>query len=788
MGQSPPPNGGAQSSGNGRSSSRTPPPQQVETSPVQSQQQTMDPSQLQHVPLDASASLQLHQQQLQMYLQQQELNQMQQHLYNTGGGMLSSQLQAGVPVSGRQDIPRGETTLGTMTSPNLFYPPASVPAPAYAGFTNPGMMYTTGSAQNMPYPAVSTQPNPGLPPFPMLDPEPGQKKHWERGSVSHPPAVLEQGQVAYPSQPGAGVQVNQHLAQPGGVGDTGPGTGVSDKSLSQQTRTGNLKEGNSAPVLEAMYGTGLERRNSGRNPHGSSSMAGTMSESSLLKAVLAESDYEKRAAKCDIRLLTLEEDMQELESQLNELMLNEPDFTECDEFLVLNRRKARLMKEHKALSQYKEELAGLMSVEPIHRAEAHGSENPVPHIFHPPPLSSSSQSPLSTSASAYHLAPTLPGLGYSHQASRSAPNLDPTIDPNSALLKGFSGNIPHSQVSYPAGGQESVPPSAVANTNSSVDRSSLLPQWQMIPSTTSICPGEVVNQSPYYPPPRYQEGNFSNSCLPSGSNSAVFHAQPTVGNLHSPKFTTAEMGRPSAQEHSAAHNAGIVYPNHRDQGFKEGQQQGLHHLGSTPGSDMHGQPMPGAQGGGLIGFEQIVAEEGSMLHPTDPTEGFLSPPSRSATSGTATLTPSPPSQPQATLTPPLSQSSQRFTAPAQRWVCSHCTFINDPGTRVCNMCDRTSDNPELVQETSSSNVPNGENSPLTGEYLEATVASASASGMVPEAAAAAEMPVANMEQLANFHSRIAEEQDQVVIVWVAVVVSYSCGRNGEEVLVMVVVV
>lgn len=33
------------------------------------------------------------------------------------------------------------------------------------------------------------------------------------------------------------------------------------------------------------------------------------------------------------------------------------------------------------------------------------------------------------------------------------------------------------------------------------------------------------------------------------------------------------------------------------------------------------------------------------------------------------------------------------------WICQHCTFHNDPDTRVCAVCFKTSDNPKFVRQT-----------------------------------------------------------------------------------------
>ncbi len=40
-----------------------------------------------------------------------------------------------------------------------------------------------------------------------------------------------------------------------------------------------------------------------------------------------------------------------------------------------------------------------------------------------------------------------------------------------------------------------------------------------------------------------------------------------------------------------------------------------------------------------------------------------------------------------------------FCILSPRWQCEHCTMHNEEGTRVCNVCDRTSDNPQMATDT-----------------------------------------------------------------------------------------
>jgi hypothetical protein len=315
-----------------------------------------------------------------------------------------------------------------------------------------------------------------------------------------------------------------------------------------------------------------------------------MSESVLLKSILEVSDYDKRAAKCDVTLLTLDEELQSVEAQLNDLMLNDPDFTESDDFKKLTRNKARLMKESKALGSYKVELAELLAAQnlPVLQPPVSGSPggDTAAPIYHPPNLSSSESmygsfpSPqplpsyptmpfpnqLANTSSAYTL-PGQPqvGLSYPHQVSHHSPSHGQEVPVSSTYQAVASGRDvypkpTHSRASYPA--QESFSHAPLAN--STIDHSSILPQWQMAPS---MAVSQPTSQAPPYPPPRYQNTNFNNSNTmgfapqssyanaPSGIAAPSSYAMGY--NPYAPQdalvFGGAGLNTPVAQEHGSPH-------------------------------------------------------------------------------------------------------------------------------------------------------------------------------------------------------------------------------------------
>ena len=60
--------------------------------------------------------------------------------------------------------------------------------------------------------------------------------------------------------------------------------------------------------------------------------------------------------------------------------------------------------------------------------------------------------------------------------------------------------------------------------------------------------------------------------------------------------------------------------------------------------------------------------------------------------------------PQSKPQPNKPGSSSKFGVHPKRWICQHCTFANDAHTRICLICDRTSDKPKYVEDESSGNI------------------------------------------------------------------------------------
>ncbi|XP_013410818.1 uncharacterized protein LOC106173998 [Lingula anatina] len=48
-------------------------------------------------------------------------------------------------------------------------------------------------------------------------------------------------------------------------------------------------------------------------------------------------------------------------------------------------------------------------------------------------------------------------------------------------------------------------------------------------------------------------------------------------------------------------------------------------------------------------------------------------------------------------------ATQRFQSQGSLWSCEHCTYLNEANMRVCEMCNRTSDNPQIVEKAAPEN-------------------------------------------------------------------------------------
>ena len=51
--------------------------------------------------------------------------------------------------------------------------------------------------------------------------------------------------------------------------------------------------------------------------------------------------------------------------------------------------------------------------------------------------------------------------------------------------------------------------------------------------------------------------------------------------------------------------------------------------------------------------------------------------------------------------PKHTSPSSKFGVHPKKWMCQHCTFENEAMTRVCLICDRTSDKPQYVEDIHS---------------------------------------------------------------------------------------
>lgn len=727
-------------------SSHTPPPPPSPPPPSsqgfgmqEGQQQQQQP---QAAASDTHAMLQQHQQQLQFYQQlaqqqqqqQQQWQQPPQPYYGDYHTLMPGQLQGTSFGAQMMENPVGSVPTRMMRGPEAVTSSGYAPPPA-----NQGSVYPT-------YPEYAQ--------LPISDLDTTTQRIHAQSMVG------PNRRWVHIPQPDYNLRMSQQSEGPVGAGYT-------DVTLRHSHRFTNMV----GPVAESsMVPSSTVNR----------SASSYMSESTLLRSILEESNYEKRAAKCDVRLLTLDEELQAVEVQVNDLLLNNPDCIESEDFKKLTRNKARLMKETEALSTYKKELADLMAAEAPHTPNFSGDPSQTTQIFHPPNLSSPESvygsyqsqqvsapypavsSPNQIYSSAPFTSPTHLQLGFSypHQASHSPVHVQEPIASSQTVPGRSVYGKPQAHVSYHSpNAQESLAHIMQTGANSSVDQTSILPQWQMNPSmmASSVARPTVTQPLPY-PAPRYQHGDYSNSAV--NFSTPLSYTQTGIAVFGTPGPNT-----PVAQEHGMTFAA----PPHLGESHSSGDitaqsHPGLSRLSSAPTLPGHGNTDQGA----FIGFENFLAgEEQPHFAPLQPLEFWHLFGKVNAVSPSPGLSQFPPQRPSPSHTPspppvrrssPVGQSAARFSSHEHRWECTHCTYINDARTRVCTMCDRTSDSPTLISNMEISR----------GQAVKSfTVQHAPPQGLrkMPVGAAApeAEKPVINQRQLNKFQKQIAEEQDQVYL-------------------------
>lgn len=492
------------------------------------------------------------------------------------------------------------------------------------------------------------------------------------------------------------------------------------------------RSGHSISTLEGPPAVGTESTNllgeagkGGKNMRPQSLPENRLSliSSPLLSRVIAESNYEKRAAKCEIHLMALKEELQEVDDALNALMLNNDEFCELEEFRSLNKRKAMLIREYNTLSQYKQELAKIIDsgVYGVCRNDPDMSSE----VFHPPAFVSPSTilvkpqiSDLSTQLQSQ--------VDFLQQGSqpplkKQEQSVFPSHSPRHVALT--PGNIKQSDFSQnvlPC--LENVDENcASGDSRSSVDRRSILPQWKMDPS------GLVHGDGGYEAVPVSTEQQVMMNLTPPHQVSSAASSNCVYTTLASQKHQVA-IGSNSTEK-----------PAQRDEVLKTVSNLGP--LITQQGTgDFHGDRtstwMAEAK---EVGMQfpvtkpkmQPHAEQNMPLLPVQP----LAPPSMKV---------------------PASHFG-RFKPPGDNWQCNHCTLINSPGTRICEACDRTSDNPTLISShRSSENDLKTEPTQIESKAELPSADSASAEGKVPDGS------IKSM-QLEKLHSKLAAEQDKVSI-------------------------
>ena len=217
--------------------------------------------------------------------------------------------------------------------------------------------------------------------------------------------------------------------------------------------------------------------------------------SKLLAKIMAIPDLEKRQSKCEVNILTLEEEMAEIEEELNRVVEEDENFHENLEFSTLNRKKGMLMREKLTLQKYKEEVDRMIQVRGSQLATGQTSDSQ--NVFYPPAvIANSSTSSVATNPLQSFSKPSYSGIGVSSEASVGKSSLGD--DPQSMY---FSCGPLQSSVHPPMTGQNlqqitGVPISSVQQ-HIPVSQQTLGPQ--QVPTSQYMPSQTVSNLTSQYP-------------------------------------------------------------------------------------------------------------------------------------------------------------------------------------------------------------------------------------------------------------------------------------------------
>lgn len=366
----------------------------------------------------------------------------------------------------------------------------------------------------------------------------------------------------------------------------------------------------------------------GHQQNQSSTAPGGPPTSRLLPSILAIPDLQRRKSKVDINLMTLREEIEDVETKINELISQNGQFFSDPEYASLYKKKGMLTREKMELEKYERELEEAL------RGDEQSSFTPrkgsLPDVLSQPVI--------------------FPPPYYGGQPSHIQSN-QPQIVTQSPAYFVYS-IIPQSTI-----------------TGSISPESQGQPGYSLIPATPQLI---SAHQNIQYPQ------TFSNQPrVPDFPG--VYQSPPSSQNFVKQQFDATIPPRIDRGQQKATHQRSFeekmdnVLPNlnpkpqqmTQDTMQKEERQNQQNTLKLTP-------PIPHRQ---ILGVK--------------PPHSYVNVP---------------------TLSTSIVQSQKKLetvvtnSQDVRTWICSHCTLHNRNNTKICNMCCKTSEKPQYIDEAAPPSV------------------------------------------------------------------------------------
>lgn len=394
--------------------------------------------------------------------------------------------------------------------------------------------------------------------------------------------------------------------------------------------------------------------------------------SKLLDKILAIPDLYRRKSKIEIHLETLQEEIDNIEVRIQECIAQNATFYEDEEYGRLFRKKGFLQREKIELEKYEKELDKVLvqqdqmyypSQWPLNYQQQVGlSSLPLGHL----PSINSPGGVNPPHSGVFIFVPN------SYQSS-------PPVYPSEGPSPSMAMQSPPSFYGHPTG-----PSSYFPQTEQSIQCTSphnpLLAYHskQNSPQTPKVSPhmhgnfpyvNQPLNQSP-------KSGTLQQNVEHRRSQS-MFQERTENTPVHAQKHTPERPNLPLMEERK-------VFQENRANEFHRRQTSSIVDERKPP-STQQVPPPPKFH-------DMPVSAKTVYQNYPPPADLQIVPPLDS---------PPVPIPPRIPKEPPPQIHKPKVEGYGSPWICQHCTFHNDPDTRVCAVCFKTSDNPKFVQQGSA---------------------------------------------------------------------------------------